>query len=102
MHPRPVPIALAIGLAAVVGAASAQDTVARSVAATCANCHGTNGRSHGEVPSLAGMPAADIERAFAEFKAGTRSATVMHQLAKGYTDAQVRAAAAWFAAQPKP
>jgi cytochrome c553 len=32
------------------------------------------------------------------FKAGTRPATVMHQIAKGYSDEQIKAIAAWFAA----
>ena len=36
--------------------ALAQDTnLARNLAATCANCHGTNGNSQGEVKSLAGL-----------------------------------------------
>lgn len=48
--------ALAAGLLALVPPSRAQDTVARSLAATCANCHGTNGVSRGEVPSLAGLP----------------------------------------------
>jgi cytochrome c553 len=95
--------ALAAMLAGAASASQAQDTLAgRSVAATCANCHGPNGHSRGEVASLAGVPAADIVQAFAEFKAGKRSATIMHQLAKGYTDEQVRQVAAYFAAQPKP
>jgi cytochrome c553 len=37
----------------------------------------------------------------AAFKAGTRSATIMHQLAKGYSDAQIAQIAAYFAAQNK-
>lgn len=94
--------ALATGLLAVATAGHAQETVARSLAATCANCHGTNGQSRGEVASLAGMPAADIVQAFADFKSGRRPATIMHQLAKGYTDEQVRLIADWFAAQRRP
>jgi cytochrome c553 len=35
------------------------------------------------------------------FKAGTRPATVMQQLAKGYTDEQFDTLAAYFAARPK-
>jgi sulfide dehydrogenase cytochrome subunit len=35
------------------------------------------------------------------FKAGTRPATVMHQLSKGYSDAQIEQIAAYFAAQKK-
>ena len=103
MRLRPVvSAAFAAGLLALAPAGRAQDTAARSLAATCANCHGTNGVSRGEVVSLAGMPAADLVQAFAEFRAGNRPATIMHQIAKGYTDDQVRLIAAWFAAQPKP
>ena len=102
MRLRPVVSAACAGvLLALVPASHAQDTVARSLAATCANCHGTNGVSRGEVVSLAGMPAADLAKAFADFRAGSRPATIMHQIAKGYTDAQIDALAAWFSAQKR-
>lgn len=71
----------------------------RSLAATCANCHGTNGVSVGDVESLAGKPADDTVRKMQEFKSGARPATIMQQLAKGYTDEQIQAVATWFAAQ---
>jgi sulfide dehydrogenase cytochrome subunit len=88
-----------VGLAAPL--AQAQDTtLGRNLAATCANCHGTNGQARDLVPGLAGVPAANIVAAMAEFKAGTRSATIMHQIAKGYSDEQIRLVAAYFAAQP--
>lgn len=95
----------AAAAAALVGLAApltqAQDAnLGRNLAATCANCHGTNGQARDVVPGLAGVPAATIVAAMAEFKAGTRSATVMHQIAKGYTDEQIRLLAAYFAAQP--
>lgn len=94
--------AIAALLAAATQAAAAEDVLAgRSLAATCFNCHGPDGHSRGEVPSLAGVPAADIVQAVSEFRSGQRSATVMHQLSKGYTDEQLRLIAAFFAAQPK-
>jgi cytochrome c553 len=34
-----------------------------------------------------------------DFKAGKRPATVMHQIARGYTDAQIDAIAAYLSAQ---
>ncbi|MBI5107638.1 MAG: c-type cytochrome [Rhodocyclales bacterium] len=75
----------------------------QSLAATCANCHGTNGKAldGSPVPGLAGQPASHIATQMKAFKAGTRPATIMHQLAKGYSDAQIDQLAAWFAAQPK-
>ena len=51
----------AFGIAGLVGAAQAQGptpdpNLARNLAATCANCHGTNGKSIGGKESLAGEP----------------------------------------------
>ena len=75
----------------------------RGLAATCASCHGTEGRAipSAAVPGLAGMPAGYFVEQMKGFKSGTRNATVMHQLAKGFSDAQVQQLAAYFAAQPK-
>ena len=80
-------------------AQSAGPNAARSLAATCANCHGTDGTSAGEFESLAGKPRDEIVRKMQEFKSGARPATIMTQLAKGYTDEQIEALAGWFAAQ---
>ncbi len=80
-------------------ARAATPTLARNLAATCANCHGTNGVSVGEVASLAGKPKDEIVRKMQDYKKGTVPATIMPQLAKGYTDAQIDLVAGWFAAQ---
>ena len=86
--------------------AVAQDSAAlrsSALAATCANCHGTAGRAAdgASVPGLAGLPSTYIVEQMKAFKAGTRPATVMHQLAKGYSDAQIDQLAAYFAVQKK-
>jgi cytochrome c553 len=98
-----IPFLLAAGIAALAttsAAAQGSDpNLARNLAATCANCHGTNGVSVGEVDSLAGKPKDEIARKMQDFKAGRRPATVMGQLAKGYTDEQIELMAGWFAAQ---
>ena len=90
-----------VALAAFPALGAAQESTAmKSLAATCANCHGTDGRSvTAEVPSLAGRSRQDLAAALRAFKAGTKPATVMHQLAKGYTDPQIDALAAYFAEQ---
>jgi cytochrome subunit of sulfide dehydrogenase len=89
-----------------VGTASAQSSQAlniRSLAATCANCHGTNGKAveGSAVVSLAGVPKDYIIAQMAAFKSGARPATIMHQISKGYSDAQVEQIASYFAAQKK-
>ncbi len=86
----------------VVSAAQAQDALqVRSWAAACANCHGTNGVAQPGNESLAGMKKEDIIAKMLDFKNGRKPATVMHQLAKGYTDEQISAIAGYFAAQKK-
>lgn len=71
----------------------------RSLAATCANCHGTNGYTikGSQVPSVAGMPKEYMLRQLTAFKDGSRPASVMHQIAKGFTDAQLDQIATYFA-----
>ena len=91
-------------LSAVIAPAAAQDRDAlylQGLAATCANCHGTGGKAAAgsSVPSLAGVPRDTMVAQLKAFKAGTRPATIMHQLAKGYTDAQIEQLAGYFAAQ---
>lgn len=88
------------------GAAWSQDANAlnrQALAATCANCHGTQGRTvdAAVVPALAGLPAPYLAEQMRAFKSGTRGSTVMQQLAKGFSDAQIDALAAYFAAQKK-
>jgi sulfide dehydrogenase cytochrome subunit len=78
----------------------AQDALlARNLAATCANCHGTTGNALGDMKPLAGMSADKIVAMVADFKSGAQPATIMHQIAKGYSDEQIRLVAGYFAAQ---
>jgi cytochrome subunit of sulfide dehydrogenase len=84
-------------------AALAQDAATlnlRSLAATCANCHGTDGRTTdgSAIPALAGMPRDYMIMQIKSFKDGSRPATVMHQLSKGFTDQQIESVASYFAA----
>jgi cytochrome c553 len=51
--------------------------------------------------SLAGLPKEHIAKQLRDFKDGRRPATVMHQIAKGYSDQQIDVMAAWFAAQKR-
>lgn len=82
-------------------AATPQDTVKlhqRALAATCANCHGTEGRTTegSAIPSLAAMPREYMVAQMKAFREGTRPATVMHQLSKGLTDQQIETVSTYF------
>lgn len=102
MKLRPLPC-ITLLLTAWVGVSQAQDSAtlhARALAATCANCHGTDGRTveGSAIPSLVGMPKSYMLMQMKAFREGTRPATVMHQLAKGLTEAQLESVANYFAA----
>jgi cytochrome subunit of sulfide dehydrogenase len=92
-------VVIAAALAALLQPANAQSQRGAQLAATCANCHGTNGNARGEMKSLAGMPAEKLLAAVNDYRNGNQPATIMHQIAKGYTDEQLKQIAAFFAAQ---
>ncbi len=101
MHPYIHRSALLAGLLAASVGAQAQDAnLGRNLAATCANCHGTNGQARGDMKPLAGLSAEKMTAMLADFKSGNQPATIMHQISKGYTDEQIKLIAAFFAAQP--
>jgi len=72
-----------------------------ALAANCANCHGTSGRAIGAMPALAGQPKSYLVEQMKAFKEGRRTGTIMHQLAKGYTDEQIESMAAYLSAQKR-
>jgi len=75
----------------------------KAMAANCAACHGTHGKPApgSPVPGLAGRSGAEIADIMAQFKEGKRQATVMHQIAKGYTEAEITALGGYFSQLPR-
>jgi cytochrome c553 len=88
-----------IALAAVAAEAPPSPQHARALAATCTPCHTQGGAGLAAIPPLEGRDAASIATAMRAFRSGERAGTVMPQLARGYTDADIDALARWFAAQ---
>jgi cytochrome subunit of sulfide dehydrogenase len=90
----------ALGLAAVlIGAAvpALAELAAPPGAAACSGCHGA--RTATIIPSLQGQAPDAIVAAMQAFRTGVRPATVMDRIAKGFTDEEIRAIAAWASQQ---
>ena len=90
---------LASALMLAPATAQTDANAARYIAANCANCHGTTGVARGGMPSLAGQKKDQIATRLREFRDGKRAATLMHQIAKGYSDEQIDAIAEVIARQ---
>ena len=93
--------AVVLLLASAFGVAQAQERerlYQRSVAAACAQCHGTDGvpAPGSNLRPLAGMPREELVAQLKAFKAGSRSGTIMPQLSKGYSDLQIDLLASYF------
>ena len=63
----------------------------RGLAATCANCHGTDGKGviDGGMPLINNLTSEQMLTQLKAFKSGAREGTIMPQLAKGYSDEQL-------------
>lgn len=90
---------LPLSFAAVAAQDAAPSFLARDLAASCAACHGTNGNGTGGFPVLAGTDRAELTDKLLAFRNGGKSATVMHQHAKGYTPEEIELLADYFARQ---
>ncbi len=67
-------------------------------ASTCLGCHSSVWapvRADAAIPSLRGRDAAEVAAAMRAFREGTRPATLMDRLAKGFTEEESQAIAAW-------
>jgi sulfide dehydrogenase cytochrome subunit len=86
-----------------IASAQGQNPIASGAAMAwqCAPCHGTNGQEFLEaMPPLAGMPAEQFTKAMIAYREGTRAAIIMDRVARGFTDAEIKAMAVWFEKQP--
>ena len=78
---------------------AAAQSAAPAGAAACSGCHPRSAAAAPAVQPLVGRPAEEIVTAMQAFRSGERSATVMDRIAKGFSDEETRAIAAWVSAQ---
>lgn len=80
---------------------SASGLHVRTLAASCAACHGSNGNAVSPNAILAGMNASYFNAQMLAFRNGDRPATVMHRHAKGLQLDEIHQLAEYFSAQKK-
>jgi len=95
----PFVVSLLLAFPLTASAQGADANLGRNLAATCAGCHNITGKAVTGMPSVAGQSKDALLRKLKDYKEGKQPATVMHQLAKGYTDGQLESIAAYYAAQ---
>jgi cytochrome subunit of sulfide dehydrogenase len=68
-------------------------------ALSCSGCHPAKRWVDTTVTRLAGRKEAEIIAAMARFKSGQSPSTVMDRIARGFSDDEIKAIAAWYGAQ---
>jgi cytochrome c553 len=68
-------------------------------AASCSGCHAVHQAASSAIPGIYGRNSDDVVAAMAAFRDGSRPATVMNRIAKGFSEDELRAIAAWLATQ---
>jgi cytochrome c553 len=63
----------------------------------CVGCHGVRGTGSGAIPGIAGRPAIEIAATMNAFRANERAGTIMGRIARGYSEAEIAAIAAYYA-----
>jgi sulfide dehydrogenase cytochrome subunit len=90
---------LALAFASFTGAAMARGDI-EILARTCNNCHGVGGVSAGaSMPSIGGLPKEYLARIMKQWKYDERTGITMPRIVKGFSDDEIGALAAYFAAQ---
>ena len=93
-------VSAAAGICLAIAALPAAAAEAPPGASSCSGCHAASAAVETPVPRLAGQPAPLIAGAMLAFRSGQRPGTIMPRIAKGFSDDEIAAIAAWYAAQP--
>ena len=96
MNATPIVVAVAIVVTAIAPAVAAEPPAGAS---SCSGCHAANPAADTPIPRLNGRNAAEIVTQMQAFRSGAQPSTVMDRIAKGYSDPEIAAIAAWYAQQ---
>ena len=96
-HPKHLGRLAALALLLATAAAHGAPPAGRLLASQCAQCHGTNGQAVAGMEKLAGESESEIYGELIKMKANIKPDEIMHRQAAGYSDAQIRLMARYFA-----
>lgn len=77
------------------------ESAVAGLAASCSGCH-TRAVTDDTFPQIYGRPAAEIREKMLAFRSGKRQGTVMHRIARGYSDEEIELLAGYLAKQDDP
>jgi len=63
---------------------------------SCASCHGTDGKSSGIMPTIAGMGKTTMYKTLLDYKNGKLTGTMMQKHVKGFTDEELEQVSYYF------
>ncbi len=66
------------------------------LALSCAGCHGTDGKSNGIMPTIAGMGKTSMHKTLLDYKYGRRTGTMMPKHVKGFSDDELEQVSFYF------
>ncbi len=94
-----VTIGLMAGLLSVTCHAevSTEKAKAQSLAVGCLSCHGETGEGRGSLPPLSPLDRDTFIRRFQAFRSESKTSSVMHRIARGYSDEEIKRMAALLA-----
>jgi sulfide dehydrogenase cytochrome subunit len=81
--------------------ALADARVSKALSVPCNGCHGPDGVSPGvSIPSIAGLDSEFMTKVLEQYRDGSRQATIMNRIARGYKTYELRKIAGYFSAKP--
>jgi len=90
---------IALALVCLCGTSFAADydpVKAEMLSLSCASCHGTDGKSNGITPTLAGMGKTSMNKILLDFKYGRQTGTMMQKHVKGFSDEELEQVSYYF------
>lgn len=98
---RPVRWIVLLGVALAPISVTADTRASESLSVSCNGCHGWNGISQGaSIPSIAGLDTEYMTKVLEQYRDGTRKATIMNRIARGYKTYELRKIARYFSSKP--